>query len=271
MEYTIGEVSSLLHISRDMIRYYEKQGAIRSKRNANNNYRTYDSMEIFWLIECMQHKSWGIPINDIAGIRQNHYSKRTADFLREEARRQEAEAAYTFMYAERLGDLYKYAQLGIANIGNFWVDEIPAEYRLHLVSGRGDNYSSLNLPEIASKYLFSDRCLPFSDNGMTLLDDRVEWELIIQEKHVKVLERLGEKLPECFVRIPESLCLCTVIDIGEIGEFDHASLNSLRKYALSRNYKVAEDSLIRGKLLGRGFEGDRFRRILRLMIPIITD
>lgn len=47
MEYTIGEVSELLNLSRDMIRYYEKQGAIHSKRNETNNYRTYDDMEVF--------------------------------------------------------------------------------------------------------------------------------------------------------------------------------------------------------------------------------
>ena len=49
--YSIGEVSTLLNLSRDMIRYYEKQGAIRASRGAENNYRRYDSMEVFWLLE----------------------------------------------------------------------------------------------------------------------------------------------------------------------------------------------------------------------------
>ena len=40
--YSIGEVSTLLNLSRDMIRYYEKQGAIRASRGAENNYRRYD-------------------------------------------------------------------------------------------------------------------------------------------------------------------------------------------------------------------------------------
>ena len=45
--YSIGEVSTLLHLSRDMIRYYEKQGAIKASRGTGNNYRKYAPMEVF--------------------------------------------------------------------------------------------------------------------------------------------------------------------------------------------------------------------------------
>ena len=47
MKYTIGEVANFLHLSRDMIRYYEKRGVIVSERNESNNYRTYDNMAVF--------------------------------------------------------------------------------------------------------------------------------------------------------------------------------------------------------------------------------
>lgn len=77
MNYSIGEVSELLHLSRDMIRYYEKQGTIHSKRNKTNNYRYYDEMDIFWLLEAMQHKSWGINISDISKVRMNQYAEQT--------------------------------------------------------------------------------------------------------------------------------------------------------------------------------------------------
>ena len=66
MEYSIGEVSNILNLSKDMVRYYEKQGAIKASRNPENNYRTYETMEVFWLLEAVQHKSWGIPISEIA-------------------------------------------------------------------------------------------------------------------------------------------------------------------------------------------------------------
>lgn len=54
MNYTIGEVSDILNLSKDMIRYYEKQGVIQSHRNTANNYRYYDTDVIFWLLESIQ-------------------------------------------------------------------------------------------------------------------------------------------------------------------------------------------------------------------------
>lgn len=40
-EYSIRELSELLGISREMVRYYEKCGVISLSRNNENNYRIY--------------------------------------------------------------------------------------------------------------------------------------------------------------------------------------------------------------------------------------
>ena len=103
--YSIGEVSTLLNLSRDMIRYYEKQGAIRASRGAENNYRRYDSMEVFWLLEAMQHKSWGVPISEISGIRNHEYTINTEQFLGEEVRRIRQNIHYQELLAQRLEQL----------------------------------------------------------------------------------------------------------------------------------------------------------------------
>lgn len=51
MEYKIGEVSKILNISKEMIRYYEKQGILKPSRKEDNNYRTYSVMDVFLLME----------------------------------------------------------------------------------------------------------------------------------------------------------------------------------------------------------------------------
>lgn len=48
MEYKIGEVSKILNISKEMIRYYEKQGILKPSRKEDNNYRTYSVMDVFY-------------------------------------------------------------------------------------------------------------------------------------------------------------------------------------------------------------------------------
>ena len=143
--YSIGEVSTLLNLSRDMIRYYEKQGAIRASRGAGNNYRRYDSMEVFWLLEAMQHKSWGVPISEISGIRNHEYTINTEQFLGEEVRRIRKNIHYQELLAQRLEQLRLNMLLSMKNIGCFWVEHIPASYSCHLVTGRGDEYERINL------------------------------------------------------------------------------------------------------------------------------
>ena len=264
--YSIGEVSTLLNLSRDMIRYYEKQGAIKASRGAENNYRRYDSMEVFWLLEAMQHKSWGIPISEISGIRNHEYTINTEQFLGEEVRRIRADIRYQEMLAHRLEQLRMNMLLSTKNIGCFWVEQIPTSYCCHLVTGRGDEYERINLSEASSSFVFADRHLPFFDSGLTVENDRVEWEMTVQENYAG---SFGEKIPEDFTCIPGSICLCTHIDIGEIGRFDHEVFSVLPEYAAGHGFHVPDGAKIRGIILGRGYENGEFRRIVKIHLPVL--
>ena len=264
--YSIGDVSTLLNLSRDMIRYYEKQGAIRASRGAQNNYRRYDSMEVFWLLEAMQHKSWGIPISEISGIRNHEYTINTEQFLGEEVKRVRADLRYRDLLAQRLEQLQMNMLLSRKNIGCFWVEHIPAVYCCHLVTGWGDEYERINLSEKSSSFIFSDQHLPFFDNGLEVEDDRVEWEMSVQEKYI---ETFGTEIPEDFIRIPGGVCLCTHIDIGEIGSFNQEVFRVLPEYAAEHGFNVPGEAKIRGVLLGRGYENGEFRRIVKIHLPIL--
>ena len=275
-EYSIGEVSSLLNLSRDMIRYYEKQGAIHSKRNEANNYRTYDTMEIFWLMEAVQHKSWGIPISEITNIRHNQYTVSTEEFLTREIDRLEEGISYQSLLAERLRQLQQYLHFGTCNIGNFWIEEMPATFRFHLVRGHGgDYYERINLSDEISRFSFSDRIFPFFTSGLTVGEGYADWEITIQEFylfrlfHVNSPEEAADHLPDNYEYIPSCPALCTHLDIGEIGHFDPNSFDVIMKYAVDHGYKCPDGARIRGLLLGRGYENGHFRRILRLYLPVI--
>ena len=265
MEYTIGEVSSLLNLSRDMIRYYEKQGAIRAKRNSENRYRSYDTMELFWLLEAMAHKSWGLPIGEIQGIRQEQYARNTQAFLEEEIEKLERETRFKTLLAERLKQVRDYTALSAVNIGNFWVQRVPACFCCHLVTGRGDEYGQITMSEALSRFVFSERMLPFFDSGFTLNGDRVDWQMRIEESW---LRKLSDQLPEGFERYDEALCLCTHVDIGEVGNFDPSIFQAIRGYAAERGYAEKAGASIRGFLLGRGYESGSFRRIVRYFLPL---
>ena len=264
--YSIGEVSTLLNLSRDMIRYYEKQGAIRASRGAENNYRRYDSMEVFWLLEAMQHKSWGVPISEISGIRNHEYTINTEQFLGEEVRRIRKNIHYQELLAQRLEQLRMNMLLSTKNIGCFWVEQIPASYSCHLVTGRGDEYDRINLSETSSSFIFTDQHLPFIDSALMVENERVEWEMALQDKYADAFK---EEMPEDFARVPGGLCLCTHIDIGEIGSFDQEIFSVLPEYAASHGFRVPDGAKIRGIILGRGYENGEFRRIVKIHLPVL--
>ena len=265
MEYSIGEVAAMLNMSRDMIRYYEKQGAVKAARKAENNYRTYDEMDVFWLLEAQQHKSWGIPISEISGIRENDFSAGTDSFLTDEIVKLKKEASYRSLLASRLEELREYMQLGIRNIGNYWVDNMPAAFRCHLVTSRGDEYERINLSRESSTYIFDDTGLPFFDAGLTITEDKTDWEMMIRKDYADALN--ASVAPE-FEYVPGALCLVTHVDIGEIGDFKQDVFSPVYEYASSHGYVKKPGAKLRGILTGRGFEDGCFRRIVRLYLPI---
>ncbi len=265
MEYSIGEVSNILNLSKDMVRYYEKQGAIKASRNPENNYRTYETMEVFWLLEAVQHKSWGIPISEIADVRKNRYDQNTDTFLSRKIGELKDEIAYKELLRGRLENIREQIPLSRINVGNFWVRRTPAAWTCHLVTGRGDQYDRISISAKESRVVFDEKNIPFFENGFIVYDDRVEWEMMIRKDFADALKIT---LPETFTFIPEAAALCTNVDIGEIGEFDPKVFEALPAYARSKGYSIRENEPMRGILLGRGYDDGRFHRIVRLNLPI---
>lgn len=265
MNYSIGEVSDILHLSRDMIRYYEKQGTIHSRRNSSNNYRYYDEMDIFWLLEAIQHKSWGINISEISKVRLNQYAERTSACLEDLADKLEREVAYKTLLLKRLRRLRQGIALSYANVGNFRIDEVPAYYAVHLVDGEGDHYGKIDLPEEAGRQLFSERVIPFTDSGFTLYGERQSWELRIREDYAK---ELNLALSEEFHFCPKRICLCTNADIGEIGDFQLEAVEELKQYAKRHHYKTKDRAPIRALLADRGVEDGAFHRVVEFQVEI---
>ena len=81
MKYSIGDVSEALNLSREMIRYYEKYGVLKLNRDSENNYRNYEIMDIFWLLESLQYRSWGVGIREIQELRSEDFHIRTPQLL----------------------------------------------------------------------------------------------------------------------------------------------------------------------------------------------
>ena len=90
-----------------MIRYYEKYGVLKLSRNSTTNYRNYEIMDIFWLLESLQYKSWGISIKDIQTIRSDNFHIHTADILSKYISSIDLDILKKTLLKERLEELKK--------------------------------------------------------------------------------------------------------------------------------------------------------------------
>ncbi len=67
-KYKIGDVAKILSISPDLLRYYEKKGVVKPKKDQNNDYRYYEPWDINFLIDCLWFKNFGFGIEQVAHI-----------------------------------------------------------------------------------------------------------------------------------------------------------------------------------------------------------
>lgn len=183
MEYNIKEVSNILNISREMIRYYEKKGMISPKRKEKNNYRSYDTMDIFFLMEAIQYQGWNINIRSIKGLKEENYYDQIVSYLQNYYNELTEDIDYKMLLLKRISQVTDRNKTGRYNLGNYWVKRIPERYFFHVVTGEGDNYERICLLEEMSKVLFSDTNIPFWDVYFEYKNGKEIWGLSVEKRY----------------------------------------------------------------------------------------
>ncbi|MCH4072289.1 MerR family transcriptional regulator [Pseudoramibacter sp.] len=82
--FRIGELSKLFGISTDAIRYYEKVGILKPKRNAENNYRYYTLDDVRKMLTIRELLSLDFSTDQIRQFQENRSIEKTQQMLKEE-------------------------------------------------------------------------------------------------------------------------------------------------------------------------------------------
>ena len=265
MKYTIGDVSEALNLSREMIRYYEKNGVLKLSRDSSNNYRTYETMDIFWLLESLQYRSWGVGIKEIQNVRGEDFHLKTADLFSQYAEELEKEILTKTLLKERLEKISVKMRSSFYNLSNIHVEYIPSYYSFHLVNGYGDEYERIDVRKEIRDVFFTSENIGFLDSGILIGDDCQEWIMTIDEKY---LNALHIPAAEGMTYEEGGFFLCMNSDIGEIGKMDLSEGKKIQTYADEKGFRT--DGRLRGVLIGRGEVNGTFRRIMEMRMKIIA-
>lgn len=263
MEYNIKEASEILNVSREMIRYYEKKGMISPKRKEANNYRSYDVMDIFFLMEAIQYQGWNINIKNIRGLKEENYYAQIIDYLVNYQNELIKDIDYKTLLLERICQVTERNKMGRYNLGNYWVKRIPERYVFNVVTGEGDNYEKICLPEEMSKILFSNVNIPFYDVYFEYKYGKEIWAISFEKRYFDKLNMLKKGDMLC---IPEEYCLCTNVNLGAIGAFNENFYEDALNYMGKKGY--CQEGTLSALLIGRGMEKDGFSRLIELHVPI---
>lgn len=265
-KYTINQVSRFLNLSKEMIRYYEKQGVIEPDRNSSNNYRTYNIQSIFWLLEARQYKNLGINISDIPLLRTDGYISKTTDYLDELLVDLKSELDYKNLLFKRISQLKERFSLAETNQGNHWVKLIPAYYTTRFVNRKSQEFHEPAMSEDISNTLFSDKINPFLDCVLRIHADGLSWDICIEEAYANALQI---PIDNNYKLISSSYALCTNVDIGDSDDLLLQDIFAFADYCKKSPYRLVPSAPITASLICRGISKGHMQRIFEMRCPII--
>jgi DNA-binding transcriptional MerR regulator len=102
MKYKIGEVSHIIGISTDLIRYYEKKGVVSPLKDENNRYRYYDAWDVNFLLDCIWYKKMGFGIEEIAKMSNAESYGELVTHLNKQAEEIKESVAYQQLLLDRI-------------------------------------------------------------------------------------------------------------------------------------------------------------------------
>ena len=265
MKYTIGEVASFLNLSRDMIRYYEKRSVIASERNESNNYRTYDNMAVFELLDTIQHKNLNLSIREIEAMRQGDYEHNMSCYLDRYYNELKGELSFGTTLLKRIEELKSRYEASNKNIGSYWTKSMPGRYRYHVVDSINGEFGSIELDSSTSDVLFSDYVNPFVDYGFNSTDDKQSWYADISKNYI---DELSIDLPHGCEYEPEGMYLCSLENIGCVKKFDMSAIDRFRKNAYDRYGEKIAINPVRGIIASRFKRAGELHVVIELQIKI---
>lgn len=261
-KYLIGDLSKIFNISKEMIRYYEKQGAIEPERVNENNYRTYSIWDIYELVEMLQYREFNISIKNLAREKKGDASEWIRTNLLKYYYETEEEIDKLLLSKLRTKEILDQIECYELNEGNFWVKRIPRYYGYHFLSSRNDHYDDIDMDSSVRKAVFHSDVIKYL-NPLVKFEEKQEWFYIISEEYKSILPK--GILDKAVIQEPE-FCLCTIADMGEIGDFTENICKNAIEYCETKGYEIT--GIPTGMIISRGVEGKAFRRRMEIRIPI---
>ena len=268
MNYKIGDVSRMLGISADLLRYYEKKGVVHPRKDEKNGYRYYDARDIDLLIDCLWFKNYDFSMEQIAGL----VSGSDYETLYSELTAKEAELEMRLQMQQRiLGRLRTHLEelrRGRETLGVCDVAERPEVW--YFMNRRDLTYDDGPFPGALTQDWL--KCMPFVRRCFEIRQEDLpgrggngafSWGLAITPKYAR---EFGLDSGEPVLRLPPCRCVHSVFKSAGRTWFSREHLRYITDYASENGLTICGNAF--GALLFSVLEGGGETDYFEVWIPV---
>ncbi|AIQ34939.1 MerR family transcriptional regulator [Paenibacillus sp. FSL R5-0345] len=269
MKYCIGEFASILGVTADTLRLYEKHDIVRPTKDNSNNYRYFNDLDARDLLMSRWYRSMGIPLPEVATLMKESSLEQVMGRMQETESNLEEEIKRKTMLLKKMNEIHNELRELDSSLYKCKLKQLPGMYRLKqtdknallkndIVKSLVNTWMDL-LPYAFYSFRIEDTGIFFSENN----NFNYSWGLTLLEDEAQQFEMDIEEYAEY---ISPSLCISATMLCTDEKYITKNSLQFMFDYIEANHYSISGDVV--GKLLlTEKIEGHN-RSYLEVNIPI---
>lgn len=268
MKYSIGEFASMVGVTTDTLRLYERHDIIRPLKNNQNNYRFFHDLDARDLLMSRWYRSMQIPLHEVASLMKEASSGEIIDKVAEARHLLELEIKRSTMLLHKMNEIQAELEQARDSMYQCQIRKLPGRFRIK------QTYKNDLLKREELKCVVQDwmEKLPYTyysfkmENQEQAIGHDVtdySWGLtLLEEDRV----RLNAVMNDSVEYLPPATCVCAVIVRSQEEFISCDSFQFMLDYIEKHGYSIAGD--ITGKILLSEKLADHSRTYLEIFIPI---
>ncbi|MEK5178593.1 MerR family transcriptional regulator [Paenibacillus odorifer] len=269
MKYCIGEFASILGVTADTLRLYEKHDIVRPTKDNSNNYRYFNDLDARDLLMSRWYRSMEIPLPEVALLMKESSIEQVMGMMQQSQQSLEEEIKQKTMLLNKMNEIHKELKEIESSLYICKLKQLPGMYRLKQTDKnallKNDIVKSLvntwmdRLPYAFYSFKIEDAGVLSGDNNFDY-----SWGLTLPEEEV---QKFAMDIDEYVEYISPSTCISAIMLSTDGHYITKKSLQFMIDYIEANGYTIAGDVV--GKLmLTEKIEGNN-RSYLEVNIPIV--
>ncbi len=268
MKYSIGEFASILGVTTDTLRLYEKHGIIRPMKDDKNNYRYFDDLDVRDLYMSRWYRSMQFSLPEVAELNKQSSIAQVSEKVDRTRANLEEEIRKSTMLLQKMTEVHQIFQTIESTLNCCQVKQLPGIYRIRQTD---KNILLMNdfLRATIQQWM---NLLPFSffsfriEQQEILSEEQVfnyNWGLAINETEARYFDL---HLNSDVEYIESRLCVSSVIISSGDEYMIRQSLQFMFDYLEANNHLISGDII--GRIIFTEKLEDEKRTYLEVNIPI---